>query len=104
MGVWDGLDDVEQMARLLLHPAHASVANALHELIVEYRATADRSDLRPLQERLAGALSEAERLFGEARRAQKKGGGDDLDVAFWRAACIRLRAVGDAGAWKFLDY
>lgn len=104
MGVWDGLGDVEKMARLLVHPAHGTVARALHELIVEYRTAVDRSELRQPQEHLAAALSEAERLFGEARRAQKKGSGDDVDVAFWRATCVRLRAIGDAAAWKFLNF
>ena len=104
MGVWDGLGDVEKMPRLLMHPAHGPVARTLRELIIEYRSAADRSELRSAQEHLAAALSHAERSFGEARRAQKKRSGDDLDVALWRATCVRLRAVGDAASWKFLGF
>jgi hypothetical protein len=104
MGVWERLGDVEQMARLLLHPAHQGVAARVGELISEYRDAQTREELRAVQEHLAGALVEAERRYGEARRREKRKAGDPMNTVFWRFACVRLRAVGDAVAWRFLGF
>lgn len=104
MSVWEHLGDPEAMGRLLLHPSHGGVASALGRLLAEQREVPTRDAARSVQEHLAAVIAEAERRFGEARRLQKKGTGDALDVTFWRQACTQFRAVGDAVAWKFLGY
>jgi hypothetical protein len=73
-------------------------------LAVEVRQIDGRDSSRSVQERLAAVLAEAEQRFGEARKREKKGSGDPIDVIFWRRAMVQLRAIGDAIAWKFLGY
>jgi hypothetical protein len=104
MGVWESLGDPATEARLLLHPAHAALAAEITRLMGEVRQLDNRDGMRGVQERLAGVLAEAERLYLEARKREKKGTGDPVDVLFWRRAMVRLRAIGDAIAWKFLAY
>lgn len=104
MGVWESLGDPEAEARLLIHPAHAALAAEITRLMHDVRQLDSRDGMREVQERLAGVLAEAERRYLEARKREKKGTGDPVDVLFWRRALVRLRAIGDAIAWKFLAY
>jgi hypothetical protein len=104
MSVWEHLGDPATEARLLLHPAHAGLSAEIARLVVEARQIDGRDAVRSVQERLAAVLAEVEKHFGEARRRQKKGSGDPIDVIFWRRAMVLLRAIGDAIAWKFLGY
>jgi hypothetical protein len=104
MGVWEHLGDPGTEARLLLHPAHHGLSMEITRLTVDVRQVDGRDGLRSVQERLAAVLAEAEKRYGEARKREKKGSGDPVDVIFWRRAMVRLRAVGDAVAWKFLGY
>jgi len=104
MGVWEMLGDAETHARLLRHPHHRSVADDIGDLVVAARALDAREQMRPMQERLLTRLLEAERHYFRARRLEKRNEGDPIDVMFWRRACVQLRAIGDAMAWKFLGY
>lgn len=104
MGVWDHLSDPEVLAQLVQHPNHAGVVRTLADLLEELRATSGRDELRMVQVKLVAALAEAERRYGAARRLMKRGQGDPVDETFWRRTCVQLRTVGDAVAWRFLDY
>lgn len=104
MGVWDSLGDPATEARLLMHPAHVAVAGEIARLALRVREVADRAGSRVVQERLAGVLTSAESQYQEARRREKKGLDVGVDVIFWRRTLFRLRALGDAIAWKFLAY
>lgn len=104
MGVWDSLGDPATEARLLMHPAHAVVAAEIARLAVSVREVTDRAGSRAVQERLAGVLASAESQYREARRREKKGLDVGVEVIFWRRTLFRLRALGDAIAWKFLAY
>jgi hypothetical protein len=104
MSVWDGLGDPDTMARLRAHPAYTAIANVTESLIAEYRATEGRDGLRPIQERLAQVLVEAEGHYRAQSRLSKLGGGDPIDLLFWRRALVQLRAVGDGIAWRFLGF
>jgi hypothetical protein len=104
MSVWDHLSDPEVFGRLMQHPNHRDVVRTLAGLLDELRSTSVRGDLRPVQERLVATLAEAESRYGAARRSVKRGHGDPIDEMFWRRTCSQLRAVGDAIAWRFLDF
>jgi hypothetical protein len=104
MSVWEHLSDPEVFGQLVQHPNHPGVVRTVRELIAELRSTSRREELRSVQEKLVAALAEAERRFGEARRLMKRGDGDPIDEAFWRRTCAQLRTVGDAVAWRFIDY
>ena len=104
MSVWDRLGDAEVHTQLLMHPAHASVSRAIASHITEVRAISSHDEMRAPQEHLLGSLVTAERRYAEASRLAKRGSGDPVDLLFWRMACVRLRAVGDAIAWKFLAF
>ena len=104
MGVWDDLGNPETMARLRAHPAHLGIAGVTASLIADYRAAEGRESLRPIQERLAQVLVEAEAQYRAQSRLSKRGRGDAIDLLFWRRALVQLRAIGDGIAWRFLGY
>jgi hypothetical protein len=104
MGVWNHLGNPEEMAQLLQHPSHDAVTARIATLIAEVRAASGLGGLRPVQERLAAALVDAESQFRQQSRQSKRGEGSPVDLTFWRRACVQLRAVGDAIAWRFLGY
>ena len=104
MGVWDHLKEPREALPLLTHPANDATAGIIEELLRELRATSGRDDLRAVQEHLTAALIDVESRYRVARRHQKRSPGDQLEVLFWRRACVQLRCVGDAIAWHFLDF
>ena len=104
MSVWDDLGNPETMLRLRAHPAYPATANVTELLIAEYRAADGRDGLRPVQERLAKVLVEAEGHYRTQSRLSKRGEGDPIDLLFWRRALVQLRAVGDGIAWRFLGF
>lgn len=104
MGVWDELDKPETHARLMLHPYQLAMVDTVTRLIQELRETSGLDELRDVQADLLAALMDAETRYSAESRLAKRGTGDPTDLLFWRRACAQLRAVGDAVAWRFLDY
>ena len=76
----------------------------IEDLLVDVRSAKDRAGLRGAQTDLFGYLLDAEERYGNAQRRYKRGETDGFEVTFWRRACVQLRTVGDAIAWKFLGY
>lgn len=104
MGVWAELSKPETHERLLLHPYQVSIVDIVTSLIAELRSASEREQLRDVQVNLLSALVDAETRYSAQSRLAKRGEGDPTDLLFWRRACAQLRAVGDAVAWRFLDY
>lgn len=104
MGVWDHLGDFEYVGQLLSHPAQSALTKVITELLTAVRTAQEREDLRQVQTDLFGYLIDAEARYAKAQRAYKRREGSLLEADFWRRACVQLRTVGDAIAWKFLGY
>ena len=104
MGAWDHLNEPRELLPLLTHPENETISGIVFQLLVELRATSGRQELRAVQEHLASALIDVEHRYGAARQQQKRTGTDPFAALFWRRACVQLRAVGDAIAWRFLDF
>lgn len=104
MAVWDHLSDFDYVGRLLSHAAQPALTKVVTDLLTAVRLAKERDDMRDVQTELFGYLSDAESRYAKAQRAYKRREGPLLEADFWRRACVQLRTVGDAIAWKFLGY